>query len=386
MDCSGRVITKSFKRSTGGSEHYIIIEPPADLGLTEQVACLERRYDETRQELSLPAGSAVFRRLFVSDAMNQAPLLRHSRLTADQDGSPVALSLIQQPPLSRTKLSLLAYHVSGAPNLSKRRLTPRHVVVEKNDLAHLWTTGLCPTSDDRLVPATQQTRQMFDTLINALDGLGGTLRNNCVRTWIYVKDVDVFYNDMVTSRRELFLEQGLSAETHFIASTGIEGACAHRFDIVTMDAYSILGLAPQQVSYLNDFDHLCPTKDYNVTFERGTRIAYADRAHLFISGTASIDSAGQVVYLGNVLRQFDRALDNVEALLRAGSAGLSELMHLIVYLRDPTDHPRIKAALSERLPGVPAIIVQGPVCRPEWLVEVEGMAIADNEDPALPGF
>ena len=86
------------------------------------------------------------------------------------------------------------------------------------------------------------------------------------------------------------------------------------------------------------------------------------------------------------MRQFDHALDNVEALLRAGSAGLSELMHLIVYLRDPTDHPRIKTALSERLPGVPAIIVQGPVCRPEWLVEVEGIAIADNEDLTLPSF
>ncbi|ABQ29080.1 Endoribonuclease L-PSP (plasmid) [Acidiphilium cryptum JF-5] len=386
MDCSGRVISKSFGRMTGGSEHYIVIEPPADLDLTEQLACLEQRYDETRQELGLPAGGSVFRRLFVSDAMNQAPLLRRSRLAEDEDGSPVALSIIQQPPLSGTKLSLLAYHVSGALDLSKRRLTPRHVVVEKNGLAHLWTTGLCPGSDDRLVPVTQQTRRMFDTLIDGLDGLGGTLHNNCVRTWIYVKGIDVFYKDMVTSRSEMFLEQGLSAETHFIASTGIEGACAHRFDIVTMDAYSILGLAPQQVSYLNDFDRLCPTRDYNVTFERGTRIAYADRAHLFISGTASIDRSGQVVHPGNVMRQFDHALDNVEALLRAGSAGLSELMHLIVYLRDPTDHPRIKTALSERLPGVPAIIVQGPVCRPEWLVEVEGIAIADNEDLTLPSF
>ena len=58
-----------------------------------------------------------------------------------------------------------------------------------------------------------------------------------------------------------------------------------------MDAYSLLGLQPEQVSYLNDFDRLCATKDYDVTFERGTRIAYADRTHHFISGTASIDTS-----------------------------------------------------------------------------------------------
>ena len=117
-----------------------------------------------------------------------------------------------------------------------------------------------------------------------------------MRTWIYVKDVDVFYQEMVAARTALFEQHGLTRDTHYIASTGIEGACAHRYDMVLMDAYSILGLQPGQVSYLNDFDLLCATKDYNVTFERGTRIAYADRAHHFISGTASIDTAGKVVH------------------------------------------------------------------------------------------
>ena len=32
------------------------------------------------------------------------------------------------------------------------------------------------------------------------------------------------------------------------------------------------------------------------------------------------------------------------------------------------------------------IIVQGAVCRPQWLVEVEGIAIARHDEPTLPGF
>jgi hypothetical protein len=85
--------------------------------LTEQPTCLERRHDDMRQELGLPAGRAVFRRLIVSDVMNQIPLLRHRRLTTDEDGSPVALSLIQQPSLSRAKLSLLVMSGKCESNL-----------------------------------------------------------------------------------------------------------------------------------------------------------------------------------------------------------------------------------------------------------------------------
>jgi enamine deaminase RidA (YjgF/YER057c/UK114 family) len=191
---------------------------------------------------------------------------------------------------------------------------------------------------------------------------------------------------MVDSRRKLFARHGMNGDSHYIASTGIEGACAHRHDLVAMDAYSILGLGPNQVSYLNDFDRLCLTKDYDVTFERGTRVAYADRVHSFISGTASIDSEGEVVHRGNVMRQLDRALENVDALLMSGDARLEDMKYLIVYLRDPTDYPGINQYLSDHLPEMPVFIVEGAVCRPEWLVEVEGIAVAPNEDPALHAF
>jgi enamine deaminase RidA (YjgF/YER057c/UK114 family) len=184
----------------------------------------------------------------------------------------------------------------------------------------------------------------------------------------------------------VFADYGLTGDTHFIASTGIEGACGHRYDLVVMDAYSNLDVEARQISYLNDLSRMCLTKDYNVHFERGTRVAYADRAHHFISGTASIDSEGGVVHLGDVLRQLDHALDNVEALLGSGKATLSNLMHLIVYLRDPTDYSRVEKRLAARFPDLPMNIVQGAVCRPQWLVEVEGIAISTNDAPSLAHF
>ena len=311
---------RSFRGSSGCAEHYITIRAPGHLSLPRQLDAVAQRYAEALQTLRLPPESAIFRRLYLSDAANQSTKLRQSALFQEPLDSPVAISVVQQPPLPDAKVAMLAYHLDSPAPLTKRHLSPGQMIVQMGGLLHLWSTGLCTANNDRPTPAADQTRAVFDRLIGILRTGHGTLADNCVRTWIYVKDVDVFYQDVVDARTALFEQHGLTQDTHYLASTGIEGACAHRYDTVLMDAYSILGLAPEQVSYLNDYDLLCATRDYNVTFERGTRIAYADRTHHFVSGTASIDTQGKVVHGGDVGRQLERALVNVDALLRSGGA------------------------------------------------------------------
>ena len=151
-------------------------------------------------------------------------------------------------------------------------------------------------------------------------------------------------------------------------------------------ATSALDLAPGQLSFLNDLRRMCPTTDYGVTFERGARLAWADRAHLFISGTASIDAQGEILHPGDVLAQLDRALENVAALLGSAGATLAHMTHMIVYLRDPGDAAAVRGRLAARFPDLPMAVVHGPVCRPAWLVEVEGLAITPNDEARLPGF
>jgi len=380
------VMTRSFKGSKGTIEHYITVEAPAYLDFEDQIHTIETRYAQALLELGLNNDTAIFRRVFLSDAANQVARIQTSDLVREIDGNPIAVSVIQQPPLPGSKIALLAYHVESPHPVTKLRLSPKHILVEKNGSRHLWTTRLCAGGNEETVEAQQQTRDIFNDLVSTLGSQGANLRDHCVRTWIYVKDVDVFYQDVVTSRTQLFQEQGLTADTHYISSTGIEGACTHQYDVVVLDAYSVLDLAPEQMSFLNDFDHMCPTKDYNVTFERGTRIAYADRAHHFISGTASIDNTGAVLHLGDVIAQLERALENVDAILRSGASSLADMMYWIVYLRDPSDHDRVRAYLSNRFPTVPMVLVRGPVCRPEWLIEIEGIAVAPHDQPGVPAF
>ncbi len=380
------ISNSSFCSPDGGTEHFIAVAAPPDASFEDQIAWVNARYRDTVGTLGLAPETAVFRRLFVSDVMNQAPRIVDSSLVSDPSEGPVAVSIVQQQPMPGAKVALLAYHLESETPVKKARLSKNHIVVEKNGLRHLWSTRLCAGDDTGDFSAGDQTRRVFDDLIGTLKCQGGTLRDDCLRTWIYVKDVDVFYQPMVDSRRELFARHGMNGTSHYIASTGIEGACAHRHDLVAMDAYSVLGLEPEQVSYLNDFDRLNLTREYNVTFERGTRVTYRDRAHYFISGTASIDRHGDVVHKGDVMRQLDRALGNVDALLASGDASLEDMKYLIVYLRDPTDHPRVSSYLDTHFADVPVFIVEGAVCRPEWLIEVEGVGVAAHQQPDLPAF
>lgn len=376
----------TFRGASGDAEHIITIEAPGDLSLRGQIDIIGQRYAEAMQALRLPPETAIFRRLYLSDAANQATQVRDSALFQEPFDSPVAVSIVQQPPLPGGKVAMLAYHIDSQTPPTKRCDPQGHLIVEKGSFGHLWTTRLCASNTASATSPAAQTQEIFGRLIDTLASNGAALAQNCVRTWIYVKDVDVFYQEINDARGALFDRHGLTRDTHYLASTGIEGSCAHRYDVMLMDAYSILGLQPAQVTYLSAHDRLCDTKDYNVTFERGTRIAYADRAHHFISGTASIDPAGQVVHPGDVRRQLDRALGNVEALLRSGDATLADMTHLIVYLRDPSDYPLVEGAIAERFPELPRLTVRGAVCRPEWLVEVEGIAIAPHHAPDLPAF
>ncbi|RTL71404.1 MAG: hypothetical protein EKK41_09805 [Hyphomicrobiales bacterium] len=375
----------SFTSNVGGGEHFITISVAPDRPFHAQLEEAVATYDTAIRELGLERNSAVFRRIFLSDAINQVESLRKSALVSHPEEGPVSVSIVEQPPLDGSKIALLAYHIAAAP-IRKQQLFPGHVLVEKGGSRHLWSTGLCSGNCEAGYGTDAQTWDAFANLTAALTAVGANIKDHCQRTWIYVKDLDTSYLQMVKARQRIFSIAGMGEHSHYIASTGIQGSGSDRFGRLLLDAYSALDLQPGQVSYLTAPELLCPTRDYNVHFERATKVAYADRAHLFVSGTASIDRTGQVVHPGDVARQLDRAIRNVAGLLESGDADLQDLMYLVVYLRDRSDYPMVHARLAQHLPEVPAVYVAGAVCRPQWLVEIEGIAICRNAQPSLSGF
>ena len=349
--------------------------PAAPEGITEYHATLQMQYRFLSFEDQLQAilegyssvtegKSVLLRRLFLRDPASQA-----GRLEAALRGLPAAAtSVIGQPPLNGTDIAAWVYAVESGE--------VKDGVFRHNGYEHVWTGGMTSVE----AGSEAQMAGIFESYDASLAEKGMNVDGNCVRTWIFVRDVDNNYGGVVKGRRDYFNRIGLTPETHFIASTGIAGFSADSRQLVRMDAYAVNGLTEGQIQYLHAYDHLSPTALYGVTFERGTAVTYGDRKHVFISGTASIDKDGEVVHVGDPEKQAERMLENVDALLKEAGAGFEDIAYCLVYLRNAGDYLRVKAVLERCCPTLDPIYVLASVCRPAWLVEMECMAVTGNGD------
>ena len=116
------------------------------------------------------------------------------------------------------------------------------------------------------------------------------------------------------------------------------------------------------------------------SFARATRCPQAAGGWLLLSGTASI-VGHKSVHPGDVERQVEETLDNLEELLPAATepsrhaSSAPRFAALKVYLRRPDDLPVVRAAIAARLGGaVPVLYLRADICREELLVEIEGVA------------
>lgn len=326
-------------------------------------------------EGQLPGARPVFLRFFLSDAANQSGLLTE----ALADFPPCACSIIEQPPLDGTKIALWVYlQTQVTPRSFPEGLTG----IEHNGYVHLWGGSACRPGTD----SHEQTRRLLEDYATALEDNGGRLADNCIRTWFFVQNIDVNYAGVVKARNEVFLHQGLTRDTHFIASTGIAGRNADPSLCVQLDTYAVTGLVPEQVHHLYASTHLNRTYEYGVSFERGTYVDYGDRRQVFISGTASIDNRGQIVHAGDIRQQTERMWENVEALLKEAGMNYDDIGQMIVYLRDPGDYQTVEHLFNARFPNMPRVTVLAPVCRPGWLIEMECMGTCKWTDERFRAF
>ncbi|MCE5230521.1 translation initiation inhibitor [bacterium] len=372
----------SFRGEGGAEEFHLVIRPVLAGPVEEQLDWVLRAYEETLEELGLARGTAVLRRFFLSDITNQAAALRARRESNPSDpDEPCAISWIGQAPEPPAKVVLWAYHVRDSRPLDKS-LENSTLTLRRGAMAHRWSVGLTNGAPN----TAGQTRGILQEYDGMLAGWNSTLAGHVIRTWFFVRDIDLNYHDFVTERREFFAAHGLTPQTHFIASSGIEGRTADPKTQIALDAWAISGVRPEQIQYLAALDHLSPTHCYGVTFERGTAVAWRDRRHVVLSGTASIDREGNILHEGCLEKQCGRTLENIEALLKAAGAAMGDLKMLIVYVRDISDFESAAALVRERAGDVPFALVQASVCRPGWLIEIEGIAIAKANNEALPEF
>ena len=361
-----------FKPKQGVAEFYVIAEIlQPKLSGQEQFNCIEQAIVRLKELEQFRNTVIVWKRYFVSDAVNHNSWLNYS--------SETAVSVIQQPPLNRNKLVLMVYAVENA---MLHREDDGTVVMNRPHYTHLYNTQLYEKNGN----SYEQTKIVFGRYIQNLAKHQCTLEAHCLRTWIFVQNVDRQYKGMVQARKELFSAEGLSPQTHFIASTGIEGQSAYPEVIMMMDAYAIKEIRKEQIRYLHAASNLNPTHEYGVTFERGTSVRFGDRQHIHISGTASINNKGEIVHPFQLDKQTERTMENIRVLLAEAEAGFSDVTHLLIYLRDIADYENTEIYFENNFPKIPRVILLAPVCRPGWLIEVECIAIKELNDSRFKEF
>jgi len=311
-----------------------------------------------------------------------------------------ATTYIPQKPCSGKLLEIEAMGIVSLDNtVDIERRSEQMVVSRHGGVSWLHSSHISPST---------KAPHVYDRSINAFEKLSGSLTegqarlDQVVRTWLYLGDIvgpegeTQRYKELNRARTDFYEDVEFLADRLpdkidwpvYPASTGIgtDGKDVLMSSIaVSTDREDVVMVPlenPQQTSAFDYREHYSPRSP---KFCRAMAVAVGDAATIFISGTASITDS-ETRYIDDAPGQTGQTLDNIEALISADNfkshdmpklgATLDDLAVVRVYVKRQEDYPAIKAICDERLGEVPAIYTIADVCRPDLLVEIEGVAFS----------
>jgi len=221
-----------------------------------------------------------------------------------------------------------------------------------------------------------QADQMFTNAGLALNA-GGLEYRHVARTWIYVARLLEWYGDFNRVRTAHYGPAGFSAVggLPFPASTGIQGKSGDEecmMDLLALqsDAPECAAARPIRRSPRQDASF-----NYGSAFSRGMALEIEGRRTVHVSGTASINSAGASVHVGDAEMQSLETLLCIAAILEEQGGGLENITSATLFCKTPAAREawtRVTRLL--RVPSFPKICVLADVCRDDLLVEMEAVA------------
>jgi reactive intermediate/imine deaminase len=104
---------------------------------------------------------------------------------------------------------------------------------------------------------------------------------------------------------------------------------------------------------------------------------------LYVSGMLPLDANGDLVGVGDVVRQAEQVLDNVSDVLRAASATFDDVVRVGVYLLNMADRSAVNTVrrryFGDARPASTLVEVSA-LAIPEALVEIEAVALLPRRD------
>ena len=315
-----------------------------------------------------------------------------------------ATTYIPQPPCDGKLLSVEALGVGRVTEgVEIRRLCDRVVVVTHSGVSWMHCGQVVPTTEasgvyDRSLSAFENMRRMLQA--------EGMPFERVIRTWLYLGDIvgpegdTQRYKELNRARTDFFKDIVFTpARTPdgfnpvmYPASTGIG---ANSRDVVmscialATDRDDIVGTPLENPQQTSAFDYSVKYGPKSPKFARAMALSCGPFATIFVSGTASITQS-ETRHLGDVEGQTRQTLDNIEALIsednlrQHGMPGLGtslEGLALVrVYIKRQEDYAKTRAVCEGRLGELPIVYAVADVCRPDLLVEIEGIAFSRRAD------
>ncbi|MCP4004645.1 MAG: hypothetical protein GY725_10650 [bacterium] len=377
-------------------ELYFLCRP--ECGTTDVAAQADAVYRALLERLTSQGASLAAltsETLFVGDYRRDLEIILDTRRRvleeAEPGPCPPVTAVIGQAPLcdeAALEVSALAVVPHGPPSQSE---------------TEVWTTPACSCDACSRLPAKlirlgdqlhahagniygsgesafEQTYAMFCSAEELLRDAGMGF-HEVVRTWIYLRDMDRDYAEFNRARREFFASRGIELMPASTAVGGEPSADAHD---VSMRLHAIKSPQPLNVEIMST-PTLNEAWTYGSDFSRGLKVEDTNKISLHVSGTASIDEAGDTVHLDDVEAQAKRMLLNISCLLEAQGASFLDLVSAVTYVKHAADALLIRTIFHEHgFEGFPCTVVEAPICRPDLLCETEAIAILPLPGRATP--
>jgi enamine deaminase RidA (YjgF/YER057c/UK114 family) len=334
--------------------------------------------------------------VFLKDARDQAEC--EELFTTFSGADLPVTNYVLQPPCCGAALAMEAWAIGGK-SVRVEHFGPQALAVAYDGVRWVYCAGVKPASSSRGV--YPQTLDALGRLRAALEQAGSSFER-VVRTWFYLGDITgpegeaQRYQELNRARTDFYRDirfhcspsASNAAGGVYPASTGIgmvgHGLVASCMALETQrDDFFLLPLEnPQQTpAYAYDSKY----SSQSPKFSRAVALGLGDYVTTWVSGTASIVNA-ESRHLGDPERQTEQTIDNIERLiapenfaqhgLKGAGASLHDLAKVRVYVKRAEDLAKCRAVCQRRFGAVPAIYAVAGICRPELLVEIEGVAFS----------
>ena len=303
-------------------------------------------------------------------------------------GRNTPVTLVPQNLLNQEGLTAEIYTLDSTENI---QFNEGYGLIQNEESSLIFIEGIA--SSDFKDSVFKQSTEIFKNLDSILSRHGFS-PDDIVRQWNYVgnithhRDGRQNYQEF-NDARTAYYKKG-SWTNGYPAATGIGasfegivvGCIAYKSSGSIHPINNPLQIAAHEYSKKVLVDNNTNAIKSTPKFERAKLIEIGEKACCFVSGTAAIRGE-QSMDANSASSQTIQTIQNIEYLVskenlqkyRCKSYDL-HYVNLRVYIKNDKDYDEIRQIVEKRYPGIPTVYTIADICRPELLVEIEGILIS----------